>query len=195
MMRLAEDERFEEAAATRDRLAALARALERRRTLAMWRGIRRVVVRCEGLRVDLRYGLVVFGEESLLPERAGHPANAFDDSSKDSSEQARRGREPSPTGTPPPKPTPREESSEESPRRREPSRNGTPALKPTPREESSEESLRREFSAEEVAEVLAVDRWIRRNAGRLEVLFVDGELASALPRITAGRAAADSSTA
>ena len=71
----------------------------------------------------------------------------------------------------------------------------TPPAKPTPREESSEESLRREFSAEEVAEVLAVDRWIQRNAGRLEVLFVDGEFASALPRITAGRSAAGSSTA
>src|SRR5262249_52942206 len=63
MMRLAEDERFEEAAATRDRLSALALALERRRTLAMWSGIRRVVVRCEGLRVEVRYGLVVFGDE------------------------------------------------------------------------------------------------------------------------------------
>src|SRR5947207_5777442 len=46
MHRLAEEERFEEAAATRDRLAALARALQHRRTLAMWRGVARLVVDC-----------------------------------------------------------------------------------------------------------------------------------------------------
>jgi DNA polymerase-3 subunit epsilon len=191
MMRLAEDERFEEAAATRDRLAALGRTLERRRTLAMWRGIRRVVVRCDGLRVELRHGLVVFDEDGLLPAPAAGHTNACEDSS----EESLRRREPPPIGTPPPKPTPREESSEESLGRREPSPTGTPPPKPTPREESSEESLQREFSAEEVAEVLTVDRWIRRNASRLEVLLVDGEFASPLPRITAARSGADSSTA
>jgi DNA polymerase-3 subunit epsilon len=186
MMRLADDERFEEAAATRDRLAALARALERRRTLSMWRGIRRVVVRCEGLRVELRHGLVVFAEDGLLD------GSSFTDSrcSEDSSKESARRRELPQTVTPPPKPTPREESSEESLRRGKVSRTGTPPPKTTAREESSEESLRREFSAEEVAEVLAVDRWIQRNAGRFELLFVDGEFASPLPRITAGRAPA-----
>jgi DNA polymerase-3 subunit epsilon len=131
MMRLAEDERFEEAAATRDRLAALARALERQRTLAMWRGIRRAVVRCDGRRVEVRYGLVVLA----------------DDDSFDAAMFAAR----------------------------------------SAREDSSEESPRRGYAAQEVAEVLAVDRWLRRNAGRLEILFVDGELASPLPRITDGR--------
>jgi DNA polymerase-3 subunit epsilon len=63
MQRLARDERFEEAAATRDRLAALARALERRRTVAMWRGIARVVVECEGQRVEIRRGLVVWPDD------------------------------------------------------------------------------------------------------------------------------------
>jgi DNA polymerase III subunit epsilon len=125
MLRLAEDERFEEAAATRDRLAALARALERQRTLAMWRGVGRVVVECDGRRMELRHGLVVLADD------------------------------------PPPEEL-------------------------RAREDSSEESPRREFSAAEVAEVLTVDRWITRNAARLTVLVVDGEFASALPRITAG---------
>src|SRR5262245_5127016 len=186
MMRLAEDERFEEAAATRDRLVALARALERRRTLAMWRGIRRVVVRCDGLRVELRFGLVVLDDDGGLTESL-----AESHTRGDSSEESPRRREAGRTGTPSPKPTRCEESSEESPRRREVSRTGTPPLKPTPREESSEESLRREFSAEEVAEVLAVDRWIQRNAGAVQLLAVEGEFASPLPRITAGRSPAN----
>jgi DNA polymerase-3 subunit epsilon len=190
MLRLADDERFEEAAATRDRLTALARALERRRTLAMWRGIRRMVVRCEGLRVELRHGLVVFAEDALLAESSYAEPRRSEDSSEESSGR----REVSRTDTPSAKPTPREESSEESPRR-EVSRTGTPPPKATPREESSEESLRREFSAEEVAEVLAVDRWMQRNAGRVQVLFVDGEFASPLPRITAGRNPATSASA
>jgi DNA polymerase III subunit epsilon len=181
MMRLAEEERFEEAAATRDRLVALARALERRRTLAMWRRIRRVVVRCDGLRVELRHGLVVFGEDGVLGESTLTESPAREDSSGDS---PRRG-EVSRTGTTLPKPTPREESPEDSLRAHMPP-SGTPPRKTPRREESSEESLRREFSAEEVAEVLAVDRWIHRNAGRLHLLLVDGELASPLPRITAG---------
>jgi DNA polymerase-3 subunit epsilon len=135
MHRLADDERFEEAAATRDRLAALVRALERRRTLALWRGIRRVVVRYDGTRVELRYGLVVFAEDAVLADSVPTESPACED--------------------------------------------------------SSEESSRAEFSAEEVAEVLAVDRWLRRNAGRLEILSVDGELASPLPRLMSVRAPAD----
>jgi hypothetical protein len=149
-----------------------------------------MVVRCEGLRVELRHGLVVFAEDALLAESSYAEPRRSEDSSEESSGR----REVSRTDTPSAKPTPREESSEESPRR-EVSRTGTPPPKATPREESSEESLRREFSAEEVAEVLAVDRWMQRNAGRVQVLFVDGEFASPLPRITAGRNPATSASA
>jgi hypothetical protein len=38
--------------------------------------------------------------------------------------------------------------------------------------------------------VLTVDRWIKRNADNVQLLFVDGEFASPLPRITAGRSPA-----
>jgi hypothetical protein len=38
----------------------------------------------------------------------------------------------------------------------------------------------------EIAEILLVDRWLSRNAGRLRVEEIDGELISALPRIVAG---------
>ena len=38
----------------------------------------------------------------------------------------------------------------------------------------------------DIAEILLVDRWLSRNAGRLRVHAVDGELMSALPRIVAG---------
>ena len=58
MHRLADEERFEEAAATRDRLGALARALQRRRTIAMWRAVARLVVECDGQRVEIRRGRV-----------------------------------------------------------------------------------------------------------------------------------------
>jgi len=63
MHRLAEEERFEEAAATRDRLAALARALQRRRTVAMWRSVERLIVDCDGRRIEIRRGLVVWPED------------------------------------------------------------------------------------------------------------------------------------
>jgi DNA polymerase III subunit epsilon len=63
MNRLARDERFEEAAATRDRLAALARALERRRALHMLRGATRVVLDTNDGRVDVRHGKVVLAED------------------------------------------------------------------------------------------------------------------------------------
>jgi DNA polymerase-3 subunit epsilon len=108
MHRLAEEERFEEAAATRDRLAALARALERRRTVAMWRRVDRLVVDCDGQRVELRRGRVRWPDDDA------------------------------PDG------------------------------------------------GDDIAEILTVDRWVSRNAGRLQVARVEGELASALPRIIAG---------
>jgi hypothetical protein len=135
------------------------------------------------MRIELRHGLVVFADDGLFADSAPAESRAREDSSEESSRQ----HEPSRSGIPASNPTPREESSEESPRRQEASRTGAPSPKPTPREESSEESLRQEFSPEEVAEVFTVDRWIQRNAGRLELLFVDGEFASPLPRVIAGR--------
>jgi DNA polymerase III subunit epsilon len=117
MHRLAEEERFEEAAATRDRLAALARALQHRRTIAMWRGVTRLIVECDGQRIEIRRGLVAWPEEQTTfeaPARADAPGS-------------------------------------------------------------------------EVAEILTVDRWVARNARRLRLVVVDGELASALPRIATGR--------
>jgi DNA polymerase III subunit epsilon len=113
MHRLAREERFEEAAATRDRLAALARALQRRRTVAMWHGIARLVVDCDGQRIEIRRGLVVWPDDVTLVE-TGVQAGA------------------------------------------------------------------------DVAEILVVDRWVARNAGRLRVDLVDGALASPLPRIATG---------
>ncbi len=71
MHRLADDERFEEAAATRDRLSALARAIERRRTVAMWRGIERLVVECDGRRVEIRRGRVRWPDDETLDGTAG----------------------------------------------------------------------------------------------------------------------------
>ena len=116
MHRLADAERFEEAAATRDRLGALAVALQRRRTVAMWRSVAQLVVECDGQRVEIRRGLVVWPDDDT---------DGLD-----------------------------------------------PALERAP--------------GADFAEILTVDRWAARNAGRLRVAAVDGELASALPRI-AGR--------
>ena len=127
MHRLADEERFEEAAATRDRLEALARALQRRRTVAMWRGVERLVVDCDGQRVEIRYGRVRWPDDDTLLRH--------------------------------------DDSSEESPR---------------PGGETGDD----------IAEILTVDRWVARNAGRLRLALVHGELASALPRIVAGRGSA-----
>ncbi|HEY5173812.1 MAG TPA: DEDD exonuclease domain-containing protein [Acidimicrobiia bacterium] len=113
MHRLAERERFEEAAATRDRLAALALALQRRRTVAMWRAVARLVLECDGQRVEIRRGLVAWPDDD---------ADGLD-----------------------------------------------PTVERAP--------------GADFAEILTVDRWVARNAGRLRVAAVDGELASALPRI------------
>ena len=65
MHRLADDERFEEAAATRDRLDALTRALTRRRTVAMWRAAARVELDLDGTRLEIRRGRVVLDDEPL----------------------------------------------------------------------------------------------------------------------------------
>jgi DNA polymerase-3 subunit epsilon len=59
MRRLAGEQRFEEAAATRDRAAALARALERRRRIDALRGAARVVVTTRSGDVELRHGRLV----------------------------------------------------------------------------------------------------------------------------------------
>ena len=146
MQRLAEEERFEEAAATRDRLGALARALRRRRTIAMWRALERVVVECDGQRVEIRRGLVALPDDDSLPR------------SEESSEE-------SPTQKPWSQRS--EESSEESPQR-------SPAAASPGRNSAA---------GGDVAEILVVDRWLERNASRLRILAVEGEFASALPRI------------
>ena len=60
MRRLAEQERFEEAAATRNRLAALARALERRNAADTLRRAAHVrLTRDDGSALDVRYGRLV----------------------------------------------------------------------------------------------------------------------------------------
>ncbi len=68
MHRLADEERFEEAAATRDRLDALTRALTRRRTVAMWRAAARVLIEVDGARVDIRRGGVVLDDDEPLAD-------------------------------------------------------------------------------------------------------------------------------
>ena len=74
MYRLAEAERFEEAAATRDRIDALTRALERRRTVAMWRGVARVVIDFDGDRVELRYGRLVLDDDAPAEHEQPDPS-------------------------------------------------------------------------------------------------------------------------
>ncbi len=128
MHRLAEDERFEEAAATRDRLTALARALQRRRTIGMWQGIERLTVECDGQAVEIRRGRVQWADE--ITGADADPALRVGDSSEESSTRGNGG---------------------------------------------------------DIAEILLVDRWLARNAARITVAAVDGELASQLPRISAGR--------
>jgi DNA polymerase-3 subunit epsilon len=68
MQRLARDERYEEAAMTRDRLSALARALIRQRTIAMLRDVR-IVVATPTEQVEIDNGRVVLDgnerEESI----------------------------------------------------------------------------------------------------------------------------------
>jgi DNA polymerase-3 subunit epsilon len=62
MERLAGEERYEEAALTRDRLAALARALGRRRLVERWRAVPRLVVDTGSGTIELRHGRAVLGD-------------------------------------------------------------------------------------------------------------------------------------
>lgn len=69
MARLADDERFEEAASTRDRLSALTRALRRAQVVASLRRAPRVVLDSAEGRVELRHGRVVLDDDGP----ADHP--------------------------------------------------------------------------------------------------------------------------
>ena len=62
MAGLASAERFEEAAATRDRLAALSRAISRRRMVDQLRATRTLVVEGAEGRLELRHGRLVLGD-------------------------------------------------------------------------------------------------------------------------------------
>ena len=66
MQRLAEDERFEEAAAARDRLSTLARAVDRRRAVRMLRAAARIRLATPDGVIELRHGRVLLDGE--LPE-------------------------------------------------------------------------------------------------------------------------------
>jgi DNA polymerase-3 subunit epsilon len=70
MARLAAAERFEEAAATRDRLVALTRALYRQRVVQQLRATQRLLLDTPEGRVELSHGRVVFPEDrdALEPE-------------------------------------------------------------------------------------------------------------------------------
>jgi len=70
MRRLADAERFEEAAATRDRLATLAQALQRRRAMDSLRRAARIVLEADDGRLVLVYGRVVLDESKARVDRA-----------------------------------------------------------------------------------------------------------------------------
>ncbi len=74
MDRLAREQRFEEAAATRDRLRALSRALARRRQVDAIRGVDEMVIQTDSSEIVLRHGRVVLGDGpgSLDPGRCDH---------------------------------------------------------------------------------------------------------------------------
>jgi DNA polymerase-3 subunit epsilon len=78
MQRLAQNERFEEAGATRDRLAALARALRRRRIVEQLHATERLVLDTPEGRVEFRRGRLVLPEDAaaLPDDRACTPATA-----------------------------------------------------------------------------------------------------------------------
>lgn len=63
MRRLADAERFEEAAITRDRLATLTRALQRRRAMDALRGADRLVIDSDEGRVELVHGRLVLDDD------------------------------------------------------------------------------------------------------------------------------------
>ncbi len=71
MARLAAAERFEEAAATRDRLAALTRALFRQRMVDQLRATQRLLLDTPEGRVELRHGRLVLPEDRDAFEVAG----------------------------------------------------------------------------------------------------------------------------
>lgn len=72
MERLAGEQRFEEAAATRDRLRALTRALERRRQVDALRGADQLVIATDSGEIRLRRGRVVFDDgPGLLDDDPG----------------------------------------------------------------------------------------------------------------------------
>jgi hypothetical protein len=68
MRRLAECERFEEAASTRDRLATLAQALQRQRAMDALRGAERLELETDEGRLVLAHGRVVLDEAAAFPE-------------------------------------------------------------------------------------------------------------------------------
>ena len=72
MHRLSDAERFEEAALTRDRLATLVRALERRRAIDALRGAARLVLDSDEGRVELVNGRLVLDDDD---PRDGEPPN------------------------------------------------------------------------------------------------------------------------
>jgi DNA polymerase-3 subunit epsilon len=68
MRRLADAERYEEAAATRDRLATLAQALQRQRAMDALRTADRLVLETDEGRLVLVYGRVVLDEAAAPPD-------------------------------------------------------------------------------------------------------------------------------
>jgi DNA polymerase-3 subunit epsilon len=85
MHRLAEAERYEEAAATRDRLATLTQALQRQRAMEALRNAERLVIDTDEGRVVLAYGRVVLDDTDValvdehangLPDLAVPPTRA-----------------------------------------------------------------------------------------------------------------------
>ena len=68
MLRLAECERFEEAASTRDRLATLAQALQRQRAMDALRAAERLDLDTDEGPLVLAHGRVVLDENAALPE-------------------------------------------------------------------------------------------------------------------------------
>ena len=66
MHRLARVERFEEAAATRDRLATLTQALQRQRAMDALRGAERLVIDTDEGRLELAHGRVVLDADDAI---------------------------------------------------------------------------------------------------------------------------------
>jgi DNA polymerase-3 subunit epsilon len=77
MVRLAAAERFEEAAATRDRVAALTRALFRHRAVLQLRATQRLLLDTPEGRVELRHGRVVLPEDRDSFDVADQPIAAI----------------------------------------------------------------------------------------------------------------------